>query len=129
MEDIYSIPLNISDIKNLSKWATFKAVVDIITGAITCLGIITAIFGVPQILAGVKLLAATDDLNRYVLTRDSKNISIALYNMNRFFKFTGAVVITKICLSLLILIFYGFLITTMFTRMPDIIRSIPEINF
>ncbi|HHW32413.1 MAG TPA: DUF5362 domain-containing protein [Clostridiaceae bacterium] len=131
--NVFTIPLNMADIKSLVKWATFKAIIDIITGAITCFGIITAVIGIPQIIAGIKLLNAADELNRYISVRNTNHIAMALYNMNRFFKFSGAAIIAKICYIIIIIVLYTLLVSYMLSNgpdiFPDIFRDMPNIRF
>lgn len=123
---VFSIPLNIAEVKSLAKWATFNGITDIIFGAVACFGIITAIIGIPQIIAGIKLLNASDELNRYISARNTNHIAQALYNLKKFFTFSGAIIIVKICLIVISIILYTLLINYMLYNRPDIFREIPD---
>lgn len=119
----FSINLSLTDMKGFTGWATFKAVMDIITGALACLGIITAAYGVPQIMAGVKLLAAIDELKRYISSNDVQKISTTFYNMNKYFKLSGISIIVKICFVIIGIILYGVLIAFFISNMPDFFNN------
>lgn len=102
----FSLSLSLSDLKSLTGWATFRAIIDIIVGALSCLGIITAAYGVPQIIAGVKLLNAVDELKRYIAAADAQRISLALGSLQRYFKLGGIATIVKIVFGILFIILY-----------------------
>lgn len=117
--------LNITDMRYFAGWATFNAVIDIIVGAISCIGIITAAYGIPMILAGIKLLNASDELKRYIAVNDTERISVAFYNLYKYFKLTGISLIVRICFIVLILVLYGALIAVFISRMPEIMDYFP----
>ena len=89
-----ALDIELPFLRNLAGWATFKAVIDIILGALACIGIITAVYGIPQIIAG-RLLNASDDLKRFIATNDTRRIGDVLYNFNKHFKLTGISIIIK----------------------------------
>lgn len=95
--------------KSLTSWATFKAIMDIITGAVACLGfilIVPAVYGVFQILAGVKLLNCVDELKKYSETNDIPKLELAMEKLNKFFKFTGITLIVQIAFAIIMIIAY-----------------------
>lgn len=126
MEDIenQSISVNISlpDLKNLTSWATFVGVMEIIIGGFSCLGIITAAYGVPQLISGLKLLNAVEDLRKHMITNDMQKISDAFVNLNKFFKLNGITTIVKISFFILGMILYGIIIAYVITNMPGIMN-------
>jgi len=105
-----TLDLSNDDLRKLVGWSTFKAVMDIIGGALACLGIITAAFGVPLIIAGVKLLKAVDEIKSYMANNDLQKISSALSGFHSFFKFTGISTIIQIILVVIGIIAYAALI-------------------
>lgn len=133
MEDInnqyLSVNIGIPDVKNLAGWATFVAIIDIIIGAISCFGIITAAYGVPQILSGVKLLNAAEDMKRSISINDTQRITDIFINLNKYFKFNGISIIIKICFGVLFLLLYGVLIAYLILHMPDYMNKFPGYTF
>lgn len=122
----YQLSLSTSDLRGMAGWATFKAVIDIISGALSCLGfifILPAVYGVMRILAGVKLLNAADDVKRYIESNDNAKVADAFANLNRHFKFTGIGIIIQICSAILLIILYGILIATLAPLIEEIIRG------
>lgn len=119
------IELGLSELKNFTGWVTFNAIIDIIAGALACLGIVTAAYGVPQIMAGIKLLAAVDELKGYMASNDVQRIRTAFFNLYRYFKLSGISIIVKIIFIILGIILYGVLIALFISYMPDILNNLP----
>ncbi len=125
-DQAYQLSLSKSDMRTLAGWATFKAVIDIISGALSCMGfilILPAVYGVMRILAGVKLLNAADDLKRYIESSDNARVANAFSNLYRHFKFTGIGIIVQICSVILVIILYGILIVSLAPLIDEIIRQ------
>lgn len=118
-----SVRLEIPDLRNLIGWATFNAIINIVFGALSCIGIITAAYGVPQIIAGVKLLNVTEELRSYLDTNDISNIPQAFQKLQKYFKINGIAIIIKIVLSVLILILYFVLVVVYIRKMPGMMRN------
>ncbi|MDD4492994.1 MAG: DUF5362 domain-containing protein [Eubacteriales bacterium] len=97
-------------LKSLKNWSTFQAILEIISGAFMCLGIITAIIGVPKIIAGVKLLNAGDNLRDAMVGSDERKVTDSLYNMGSYFKLNGISNIISIAFSVLAIVFWIILI-------------------
>lgn len=125
--DVYeaNIEIELPFLSNLSGWATFKAVIDIIMGAISCLTIIAAAYGIPQIISGIRLLNATDDLKRYMSSGDTRRIGDALYNFNKYFKLSGIAIIIKIIFFIIVIVLYGMLLYYVFNNMGDFFDNLP----
>lgn len=117
--------MSLQDVKHFAGWSTFVAVVDIIAGALACLGIITAAYGIPMIIAGVRLLNAADELKRYISSHDTQKISYAFNKLYGYFKLTGISLIVKICFIILGIILYGVVIAMIISSMPDLMRNYP----
>lgn len=122
----FPISIGLPDLKNLTSWAFFKAIIDIVYGALSCLGfilILPAVYGVLQILAGVKLLNAVDDMKKYIETKDFQKISAAFVNLNRHFKFTGISIIIKIAGGILLVVLYGVIIAMAAPYLDEFLRN------
>lgn len=132
-ENVYTnkvtLDISMSELKNFAGWATFKAVIDIISGAIVCLGIISAAYGVPRILAGVKLLSAADELKRYISAGSYNRISIVLSDMHKYFKLSGISTIVRICFNILFIIAFIIFIVAGISKFPDLFNNMPGYNF
>lgn len=124
-----NVSLSLPDLKNLIGWATFRAVMDIIVGALSCLGIITAAYGVPQIMGGVKLLNACDEMKRYMATNDLEKLNTTFISFNKFFKLTGISTIVKIIFGVVFFILYIVFIAIFFKTImnnPDFMKNFPR---
>lgn len=123
-------PSQLSFLKSLAGWAAFRSVMDIISGVLICFGIITASVGVLQIIAGIKLMNASDDLKQQIATGDDSKISSALQNMQKYFKFSGIGMIIQLVFGLLIIVLYGVLIAIFLNYwreiMPDFMEQLKQ---
>jgi len=126
-----TVPLNLSavNLKNLSGWATFRGVMDIIMGILSCLGIITAVYGVLQIIAGVRLLNAAEEIRNISQLSDAQtNINfnnnlgiIETFNkLNSYFKFYGISTIIRIIMGIIAAFIWG---TAIFYILSSIAKS------
>jgi hypothetical protein len=52
----------------LANWAKFRGILDIIMGALCCLGIVTAVFGIPLLIGGIKVLDSVSALKQAIKT-------------------------------------------------------------
>ncbi|MFZ5989761.1 MAG: DUF5362 domain-containing protein [Bacillota bacterium] len=115
--DSYQINEPRSDIdlikdRKLSGWATFVGIFTIIYGALSCIGIITAIIGVPMIIAGLKLVGAVDSMRAFSETSDINKLSETFDKLNSFFKIYGIISVVSIILG--ILMFIGLVVLGLF---------------
>ena len=101
-----SVPAQVSlpYAKRLSGWATFIAILQILGGALACLGIITAAIGVPYIIAGVKLLRAINISKDLAEPDSSQKIGDVFTDLNSYFKINGIMVIVQAILAFLFII-------------------------
>lgn len=120
-----ALDIELSFLRNLAGWATFKAVIDIILGALACIGIITAVYGIPQIIAGIRLLNASDDLKRFIATNDTRRIGDVLYNFNKHFKLTGITIIIRIVLIVIVIILYIIFLVFFMSQIVDYLQDLP----
>lgn len=119
-----ALDIELPFLRNLAGWATFKAVIDIILGALACIGIITAVYGIPQIIAGIRLLNASDDLKRFIATNDTRRIGDVLYNFNKHFKLTGISIIIKIVFLIIVIILYVIFIVFYMNYIVDYFQNL-----
>jgi len=119
------IEVNMPFLNNLIGWATFKAVIEIIVGALSCLGIISAAYGIPQIIAGVKLFKAVDEIKSYMAAGEYKKLGDALYSFNNYFKYSGISIIVKIIFIIIGIIFYAVLIAWLIRNTGDFFNNFP----
>ncbi|MWN32132.1 MULTISPECIES: DUF5362 family protein [unclassified Gilliamella] len=83
-------------------------VIFIIVGALTCLGIITAIIGIPQIIAGVKLFKSGNAFSLAASVQKENDIIDAIENLYGYWKYA---LITFIA-SILFFIIYMIIIVS-----------------
>ncbi len=117
-----NVRLNTEDIMGLIKWAKFRGIMDIIFGILTSLGFITAIIGIPQIIAGVKLLNSVSALRQYIYNGQEQNVITYFEENRKFFLFSGITVIIKLIFTVISLILYiSFFAIFManYTQMPE----------
>lgn len=127
----YEVNLNQPFLKNLAGWATFRAIMDIIIGVFSCFGfilIVPAVYGVFQVISGLKLLNAVDDLKKFMASNDTKKVSDTFYNMFKYFKFNGISLIIQICMVIVVTILYIFIIAYVMKNMPNMQDFFNNIN-
>lgn len=78
-------PMFQADVSKMTRYMRFIGICNIIFGAIYCIGIITAIIGVPVIIMGLRLREAADSFNRYTLSNTFQDLSNAVDRQTRFF--------------------------------------------
>ena len=84
----------------------FFGIYAIVCGIIYCLGIVTAIVGIPLLKSGVRLREAASSFDRYVLSNAFEDLALAIKKQTRAF-FIGYVLLV---VSLVILVLYLILL-------------------
>ncbi|MEK7729816.1 MAG: DUF5362 domain-containing protein [candidate division KSB1 bacterium] len=84
----------------------FVGIFTIIGGALACLGIITAIIGVPVIISGLRLREAADSFSNYVASGDFASLQQALERQGRYFFIQKIFIIIGLVFTGLYLIFF-----------------------
>lgn len=92
------------DVQSLTGWATFRAVIEIIYGASACLSIVGAIFGVPLILAAIKLLNYVDAVKVAFRTNNNEKMKESVELLQKYFKLNGIAMIIAIAFAILVII-------------------------
>lgn len=85
-EDISVGPNNTifqANIADMTRYMRFIGVYNIIIGGLYCIGIITAIIGVPIIIMGVRFREAADAFSRYSLSQSFQDLSNAIERQKR----------------------------------------------
>ena len=78
-------PMFQTNMSNMTRYMGFVGIVIIIWGVFNCLGIITAIIGVPLIIMGIRVREAADAFKRYSLSSAFQDLSQAVERLTRFF--------------------------------------------
>lgn len=91
-------------------------VLGIISGSLTCLGIITAIVGVPLIIAGVKLFQSGKGFNQTATLGREEDIIYAIQNLHGYWKFQ---LIVFICAIVMMVIYFIFIFLYIFSVMNN----------
>jgi hypothetical protein len=73
------------NVTQLVSYMRFVGIITIIGGAISCLGIITAIIGIPVIFMGVRMREAAVNFEKYAASGDFNDLSNAIERQRRFF--------------------------------------------
>ena len=101
----------------VSIWVKVVAILSIISGGITCLGIISALIGVPMIFSGVKLLKAYERLKDFEGTNDANQLFAAVEEYNKYFTIMGILQIVGIVIAVLYIGFIIFVFSASFGYM------------
>jgi hypothetical protein len=104
-DDLHDIPFK-HFLDNMKKQMNFVGILSIIFGAISCLSIIGAITGVPQILSGIKLRESADQLSYFIESDDKSQLKTALKLMSKYYEYTKLYFIINLVLIGLIIVFY-----------------------
>ncbi len=94
-------------ITKMSKDMTFLAVILIIYGAISCLTIIGAVFGVPYIFAGLRMKEAAEHFRNYVFANSMNELNRAIERQQRLFYIFKVLAIIGLIFIVLMIIFYA----------------------
>ncbi len=92
-------------IDSLSGWMKFIGIYTIVVGAISCIGIITAAFGIPMIFSGIGLTNASKSLKSYNDYNNQFTLNEFFTYLNKYFKIQGIFVIIGIALSVIYIAF------------------------
>ena len=103
---INQIEISNQTLSKLSGWATFIAVMNIITGIFSCLSCIMLAPGILSIIAGVKLFSGIESINEFIKTKDNKIFTPIFENFKKYFQFAGISLIIQIALIIIFIIIY-----------------------
>ncbi|MBS4000052.1 MAG: DUF5362 domain-containing protein [Desulfobulbaceae bacterium] len=100
-------------IKKMNTDMRFVGIFSIIYGALTCIGIVTAIIGIPYIIMGIRLRESADHFARYIELGDEMDLNMALEKQQRYYFISKVLVIIALVFILLYLIFIFVLLSFM----------------
>jgi hypothetical protein len=98
------------DINKMAGDMKFVALWSIISGAISCIGCISAIWGIPIIMSGLRLKEAANGFISYAGNSDKATLEKALYDQGRYFfiqKILIIIVLILLVLEIIILIIFA----------------------
>jgi serine/threonine protein kinase len=101
------LPLNVdpqTEPASMTRDMNFIALYQIVMGALVCLTLVGALWGIPTIIAGLRLREAARLLNTYESTGDSAHLTSGFDHQRQYFFITKVLTIVGIVLSLLWLI-------------------------
>ncbi|PYG87586.1 hypothetical protein LY28_01955 [Ruminiclostridium sufflavum DSM 19573] len=105
-----------SIIDSLSGWMRFMGICTFICGILSCLGIITAVIGVPLIFAGIALQKSSKSLKAYKQYNNSYMLNEVFISMNKYFKIQGILtIVAVIVLIICIIVSVFFMIMAYFS--------------
>lgn len=97
----------------------FYSIFFVIIGAIYCITILGAIYGIPLIIYNLKLKDSADQFERFTKNRDFMELHKAMENQRKFFFFNKVLIIIGLVLTLLYILFLIWFGTTIFFNIPE----------
>ncbi len=97
-------------IDDMARDMKFYAVFYIVMGALSCLSIIGAVYGIPLIIYSIKLKDSAEQFRSFSSSKDFFQLQQALENQRKFFFFNKVVILIGITLFIfyiLIIIWFG----------------------
>jgi hypothetical protein len=111
------LQINTQDtIFRMSKDMKFMGIVSIVYGAISCLTIIGAIFGIPYIIMGIRLKDSGEHFQRYAEMSNPADLDFAFLKQQSFFFLAKVLTIIGIIFFLLVITFYILLFSMFFSQ-------------
>jgi hypothetical protein len=102
-------PVFLHNVSNMTRYMRFFGIYAIVVGIIYCLGIVTAIIGIPVLKAGVRLRESATAFDAYVLSNSFDDLARAIEKQTRSF-FIGYVLLI---VGLVILVLYLILLVAL----------------
>ncbi|MCK6603689.1 MAG: hypothetical protein HUU43_06375 [Ignavibacteriaceae bacterium] len=90
----------------------FVSIMLIIIGAASSLTIVGLIYGIPMILAGLRLKDSADNMNNYLTTDQKSFFELGIENLGQHFKFMKIQYIIMIVMLVLYILFLVFVFFT-----------------
>jgi hypothetical protein len=97
-----------SIIDSLSGWMKFIGIYTIVTGALTCIGIITAALGIPLIFAGIALTRGSKSIKSYKQHNSPYILNEVFTSFNKYFKIQGIMAIIGIAIFVIYIVILLF---------------------
>ena len=102
-----------NNVVNMTKYMRFLGILSIIGGAIYCITIIGAIFGVPAIFVGLRMRESAEHFDKYSILNEYKDLAIAIEKQTKFFFINYVLAIVGIVFAV---IYFIFLFTVLGSR-------------
>ncbi len=78
-------PMMSVNVPNMAKYMNFIGLLEIIGGALYCLTIIGAVFGIPFIFMGIRLREAADGFRKYLSSDSKQDLDYAIDRQTKSF--------------------------------------------
>ncbi|HRS02066.1 MAG TPA: DUF5362 domain-containing protein [Bacteroidota bacterium] len=98
------------------KWS---AILLIIIGALTCVGIVTALIGVPMIIAGLRMNEAAKAFQDYSQSQDQNALNYAIQRQGKSFAILKILVIVYIILTVLYFVLFFTVLLPNLSNLPN----------
>jgi hypothetical protein len=111
--------------EKLTKDMHFVGLFTIIYGVLSCLTIIGALFGIPIIIAGLRIREAADQFSIYRMSNNNQALKAGFELQNKYFRIFKILIIVGIVLTVLYILliilffFYGFSSLMNFNSFPQ----------
>ena len=113
-----STDLNQDSIQKFVTWTRIMGVLYVILGGISCIGIITAALGIPEIFAGIRMQKAGETLRNRQPGNDTATLAAIVDHTGQFAKIMGIVLFVGVALAVVALVVYPtFLIPRILHRL------------
>lgn len=110
-------------VKKMASDMKFVGIFEIIYGALCCLTIVGAIFGVPYIIAGLRLRESAEAYEGYVFNQEYDMLERAITRQGSYYLMMKIAIIIAVSLFILISIAYtaiiGFVVSEALQNMPS----------
>ena len=93
-----------ANVSDMTRYMRFMGMYYIIVGAISCIGIVTAVFGVPVIFMGMRLRESAEAFTRYVASNAFEDIAQAVERQTRFFFINYVLLIVGLVIAVIYII-------------------------
>lgn len=109
------------DIIQMGKDMNFTSIFIIIYGAISCISIIGAIFGIPIIIAALRLKEAAEAFKHYAINNDMNALNYGFDKQANAFRILKILIIVS-------LIFYALAIILVFAILIPLLTQLTHVN-
>lgn len=116
-------------IYKMSKDMKFIGIITILSGALSCLTIIGAIIGIPNIIMGIRLKDSADHFQRYSELTNPADLEFAIFKQQSYFFIYKVLALIGIGLFLLMIIFYIVLFVFFFSRGVNFMDQFNDVAF
>ena len=110
----YQDPGSMPGLEKLAKDMKLTGIGYIITGIIQCLGIISAVIGIPMIIAGLRAQDSSKRLENYLRTGRTEDIGLMYEELGSHFRMTKIYFIVTLVFAVLAIIGYALFFSIFF---------------